>query len=105
VGLAAPVSRVWHRGQRGRPTASGRAQLRLVGLRQDRREVVRLGRVEQALLRWEAWETNALLPNDLQRPATPPVLTREALDGLHRMLTEELARLDGRSDPAARGSP
>jgi hypothetical protein len=34
-----------------------------------------------------------------------PVLTREALDGLHRMLTEELARLDGRSDPAAWGSP
>jgi hypothetical protein len=60
-----------------------------------RRGLVRLARVERALARRDAWETDALLPEDLRRPTAPPVLTREALDGLYRMLTEELARLDG----------
>jgi hypothetical protein len=81
------------------------ADAALAYLRRRRRLLVRLGRVERALFRWDVWETNDLLPDDLQRPVASPVLTREALDGLHRMLTEELARLDGRSDPAAWGSP
>jgi hypothetical protein len=78
----------------------------LAYLRRRRGLLVRLARVERALARWDAWETNALLPEDLRRPLAPPVLTREALDGLHRMLTEELARLDGRidSDEEARGA-
>jgi hypothetical protein len=64
-------------------------------LRRRRSLLVRLARVERALRRWDVREADGLLPEDLQRPVTPPVLTREALDGLHRMLAEELARLDG----------
>jgi hypothetical protein len=70
----------------------------LAYLRRRRAMLVRLARVERALARWDAWETNTLLPDDLRRSVPAPVLTREALDGLHRMLTEELARLDGRID-------
>jgi hypothetical protein len=70
----------------------------LAYLRRRRGMLVRRARVERALQRWDVWETNALLPEALRRPLAPPELTREALDGLHRMLTEELARLDGRLD-------
>lgn len=70
------------------------ADAALAYLRRRRGLLVRLGRVEKTLRRWGAWETNALLPDDLRRPMTPPNLHREGLDGLHRMLTEELARLD-----------
>jgi hypothetical protein len=65
-------------------------------LSRRRHLLVRLERVEQALRRWDAWETNALLPEELRRPASKPILGRPALDGLQRMLTEELARLDGK---------
>jgi hypothetical protein len=68
-------------------------------LRRRRRLLVRLEWVGRTLLRWEAWETNVRLTNDLQRPVPPPVLPREALDGLHELLTEELARLDGARRP------
>jgi hypothetical protein len=54
-----------------------------------------LARVEQALARWDAWEANGLPSEALDRAAGRPVLTREALDGLHQMLAEELGRLDG----------
>jgi hypothetical protein len=66
-------------------------------LRRRRRLLVRLERVERALCRCDAWETNRLLPEELQRPGVRPVLHREGLDGLQRMLTEELVRLDGAS--------
>jgi len=67
-------------------------------LRRRRRLLAGLARVEQALRRWDACETNTLLPADQQRPVRPPALDRpvlDGLDGLERMLTEELARLDG----------
>ena len=73
------------------------ADAALVYLRRRRHPIVRWAWVELALRRWDAWETNALLPDDLQRPVATPVLPREALDSLERMLTEELARLDGRA--------
>jgi hypothetical protein len=66
-------------------------------LRRRRRLLVRLERVERALCRCDAWETNRLLPEELQRPAAWPVLPREILDAVQRLLTEELARLDGPS--------
>ena len=58
-------------------------------LRRRRHLLVRLGRVERARRRWDAWETNALLPEERRRPVVPPILHREGLDGLHRMLTED----------------
>ena len=64
-------------------------------LRRRQRLLAGLARVERALRRWDAWETNALLPADLQRPGRAPALDRPVLDGLERMLVEELARLDG----------
>ena len=78
------------------PSLSPVADAAQVYLRRRRSLLVRLERVEQALRRWDAWETNALLPADLQRPLQPPVLHREGLDGRHRLLTGELVRLDGR---------
>ena len=48
----------------------------------------RPARVERALRRWDAWETNALLPDDLQRPATPPA--PGLLGGLADVLRERL---------------
>jgi hypothetical protein len=50
--------------------------------------------------RWDAWEANARLPEARRRPLAEPVLDRAALDGLHELLTEELARLDGARRPA-----
>ncbi len=67
----------------------------LAYLRRRRGLLVRLERVEEAIRRWDAWETNARLPDGLRRPGRAPILHREGLDGLRRMLTEELARLDG----------
>jgi hypothetical protein len=64
-------------------------------LARRRRLLVRLERVERALRRRDAWETNRLLPAELQRPAAWPALPREILDAVQRLLTEELARLDG----------
>jgi hypothetical protein len=76
-------------------------------LRRRRSLLVRLARVERALRRRDAWETDARLPADLERPVTEPVLTREALDGPRRMLTEESARPDGprpaAPEPGGRG--
>jgi hypothetical protein len=64
-------------------------------LRRRRRLLVRLERVERQLRRWDAWETNALLPEELQHVRSRPPVPRTALDALQRMLTDELARLDG----------
>lgn len=63
----------------------------------NRRErlLIQLERVNAAITRWDEWEANAHLPGDLRRDMPHPTLFRAALDGLHRMLTEELGRLDG----------
>ena len=76
----------------------GRCQFRLFRLQPAAALdlLVRLERIKRALRRWDAWETNALLPEELQCPVVQPVLHREGLDGLQRLLTEELAWLDGR---------
>jgi hypothetical protein len=64
-------------------------------LRRRRHLLVRLERVERALRRWDVWETNLLLPEELRRPVVRPILYREDLDSLQRLLTDELVRLDG----------
>ena len=71
-------------------------------LRRRRHLLVRLGRVERALRRLgRVGDRPPSSPDDLRRLGPPPVLHREALDSLHRMPTEELARLDGRIDAGA----
>ena len=77
------------------PTPSPVAAAAGAYLRRRRWLLVRLERVERALRRWDAWETNLLLPEELRRPVVRPVLHRGGQDGLQRLLTEELARLDG----------
>jgi hypothetical protein len=67
----------------------------LAYLRRRRRLLVRLERVAQARRRWDVWEANARLPEARRRPVAKPVLGREALAGLHQLLSEELARRDG----------
>lgn len=61
----------------------------------NRRErlLIRLERVNEAISRRNEWEANAYMRGDLRRDV-PPTLSREALDGLYRMLLEELGRLD-----------
>jgi hypothetical protein len=66
-------------------------------LRRRRRLLTSLERVERELRRYDAWETNGLLPAEVQGAARRPRLPREGLDALQRMLTDELARLDGAS--------
>ena len=83
------------------PPPPSLADAALAYLRRRRHLLVRLGRVERALRRWDAWEANAFYPEERRRPVVRPVLHREGLDSLHRMLTEELARLDGRLDAGA----
>jgi hypothetical protein len=77
------------------PHPSPVAAAALAYLRRRRGLLVRLERVERALRRWDAWETNLLLPEERRRPVVRPLLHREGLDSLQRMLTEELTRLDG----------
>ncbi len=67
----------------------------LAYLRRRERLLVRLARVNTAISRRNEWEANAHMPGDLRRDVPQSTLPREALDGLHRMLTEELGRLDG----------
>jgi len=77
------------------PPTPSLADAALAYLRRRRGLLVRLERVEEATRRWDAWETNARLPDGLRRTGRAPILHREGLDGLHRMLVEELGRLDG----------
>ena len=70
----------------------------LAYLRRRAHLLVRLQRVSAALSRWHEREADARLPADLRRDVPPPTLPREALVGLHRMLVEELGRLDGTAD-------
>ena len=67
-------------------------------LRRRRHLLAFLERVERALRRWDVWETNTLLPEELRRPVVRLLLHREGLDGLQRLLTVELVRLDGAGD-------
>jgi len=60
-----------------------------------RRLLASLERVERELRRYDAWETNGLLPAEVQGAVRRPRLPREGLDALQRLLTEELARPDG----------
>lgn len=64
-------------------------------LRRRRRLLTSLERVERELRRYDAWETNGLLPAEVQGAVRRPRLPREGLDALQRLLTEELARPDG----------
>ncbi len=68
----------------------------LIGPQLTRRRSIlaRLERVNSALRAWEQWEANRHLPPDLRRQLRKPTLSREALTGLHRMLVEELGRLE-----------
>jgi hypothetical protein len=77
------------------PSSFPIAAAALTYLARRRHRLVRLARVERARRRCDAWETNRLLPVELQRPAVGPALPRELLDAVQRMLTEELVRLDG----------
>ena len=73
------------------PSASGAA---LDYLRQRERLLARIQRVNDAISAYDEYEANAYLPADLQRKLRQPTLSREALTGLHRMLVEELGRLE-----------
>ena len=84
----------------GQPSAAPAAEAALDYLRRRRHLLVRLERVAGALRRWDAWEANARLAAARRRPVVRPVLDRAALVGLHEMLREELARLDGSRRPA-----
>jgi len=77
------------------PPTPSLADAALAYLCQRRRLLVRSERVNAAISRWDEWEANVCMPEGLRRDVPPPTLSREALDGLHRLLTEELARLDG----------
>lgn len=67
-------------------------------LRRRERLLVRLARVNAAISCRNEWDANAYMPGDLQRNLPQSALSHEALDGLHRMLAEELGRLDGWTD-------
>jgi hypothetical protein len=80
---------------RREPSPFPLADAALAYLDRRRHPLVRLERVERARRRGDAWETNALQPEELQRPGDRPGLHRAGLDELQRLLTEELSRLDG----------
>jgi hypothetical protein len=71
------------------------AEAAQVYLRRRRQLLVRLEQVAGALRWWDAWEALARRAAARGRPVVRPVLDREALAVLHRLLREELARLDG----------
>ena len=63
-------------------------------LRQRERLLARIERVNDALSAYDEFEANRHLPPDLRRTLPVPTLSREALTGPHRMLVEELGRLE-----------
>ena len=63
-------------------------------LRQRERLLARLQRVHDAISHYDEWEANRHLPPDCQRVLPTPPVSREGLAGLHRMLVEELGRLE-----------
>ena len=80
------------------PSASADA---LDYLRRRERLLARLDRVNDAISAYDEYDANAHLPADLRRTLRPPTLSRQALAGLHQMLVEELARLEGPEGPQA----
>jgi hypothetical protein len=52
-------------------------------LRRRWQRLIRLERAERALRRWDAWETDLLLPEERRRPVVRPVLHREGLNRSH----------------------
>jgi hypothetical protein len=73
--------------------ATGEAVERFLARR--RHLLARLEHVNGVLRRWNEYEANAHLPPDLRRDLAAPSLARDAAQGLHRRLADELARLDG----------
>ena len=55
--------------------------------------------MDAAIEAYDEWAANRHLPPDLRRPLPEPALPRAALADLHRVLVEELARLE--AAPAA----
>ena len=62
------------------------------------RLVVRLARVNLAMLRWDECAANATLPPDLRRVVEPPRLSPAVLRGLRAMPIGELHELEEHSD-------
>ena len=73
-------------------------------LRRRERLLARLQRVNDAISAYDEWEANRHLPPDCQRVLPTPPVSHEGLTGLHRMLVEDLARLEGRQAPSAQPS-
>ncbi len=76
------------------PVVPSTANAALDYLRQRERLLARIQRVNDALCAYDEYEANRHLPPDLRRQLRKPTLSREALTGLHRMLVEELGRLE-----------
>ena len=55
----------------------------------------RIERVNATISQWHEIEANEALPEDLRREVPRPELSLEACGALHRMLREELTRLEG----------
>ena len=55
----------------------------------------RIERVNATTTKWHEIEANDALPAELRRKLQRPELSLEACEALHRMLLEELARLEG----------
>jgi hypothetical protein len=60
----------------------------------SRAEIVeRVHRINAALIGWDQFDANALLPPDLRREVVTPILDRATLKQLRRMLLAELKDL------------
>jgi hypothetical protein len=55
--------------------------------------VAHVRRVNAALIAWDQWEANGLLPQDLRRPLALPPLDRQGLKELRRKLLRQLTAL------------
>ena len=73
------------------PSASDAA---LDYLRRRERLLARIQRVNETIAQYDEWEANEQLPPDLRRDLPKPQFPRTALVELHRMLVEELDRLE-----------
>ena len=63
-------------------------------LRRRERLLARLQRVNETIAQYDGWEANEHLPPDLRREVPKPQFPRTALVEFHRMLVEELGRLE-----------
>lgn len=62
--------------------------------RHQLRTLGRLKRVNQALARWDEYESAQSLPEDIRPEVTPPSLSRDALQSLRATLVSILGELD-----------